>query len=112
MTDILNLDELSNVVKQFTYQGKTYDICEISLGDFIQLTAEQKRLEAQEKKGTITEEDMAASYRANIRRMVPGITDEVINSMTMRQLKALLDFINTAAIDQQVVNEAEEQAKK
>lgn len=109
MAEILNLDELSNVVKQFQFKGKVYDICEISLGDFIALTAEQKAMEAKLKAGGITEEDVVASYRKNILRMIPSMTEEVLDQMTVRQLKTLLDFINTAAIDQQVV---EEHAKK
>lgn len=109
MAEILNLDELSNVVKQFQFQGVIYDICEISLGDFIALTTEQKAMEAKQKAGGITEEDLVANYRKNILRMIPAMTDEVLDKMTVRQLKVLLDFINSAAIDQQVV---EEQAKK
>lgn len=109
MPEILNLDDLSNIVKQFQFKGKLYDICEISLGDFIAMTAEQKEMEAKEKAGGITESDLITSYRKNISRMIPDITDAVMDSMTVRQLKVLLDFINSAAVDQKVV---ESEAKK
>lgn len=105
MAEILNLDELSNVVKQFQFKGEIYDICEISLGDFIALSAEQKALEAKSAAGGISEEDMMANYRKSIMRMIPNMTGAVLDQMTVRQLKVLLDFINSAAIDQQVVEE-------
>lgn len=106
MAEILNLDDLSNIVKQFQYKGRVYDVCEISLGDFIAMTAEQKEMEAKSKTGDITESDLIESYRRNIKRMIPEITDEVLDSMTVRQLKVLLDFINSAAIDEKAVDEA------
>lgn len=106
MADILNLDDLSNIVKQFVFKGVTYDVCEISLGDFIAMTAEQKKAEAKSENGEFSEEDLIASYKANIKRMIPAITDETLDTMTIRQLKVLLDFINTAAVDEQVIEEA------
>lgn len=106
MAEILNLDDLSNIVKQFQYKGRVYDVCEISLGDFIAMTAEQKEMEAKSKNGDITESDLIESYRRNIKRMIPEITDEALDSMTVRQLKVLLDFINSAAIDEKAVDEA------
>ncbi len=109
MAEILNLDELSNVVKQFQFKGQIHDICEISLGDFIAMTSEQKAMEKKLEKGGITQEELVLNYRKNILRVIPTMTDEILDLMTVRQLKTLLDFINAAAIDQQVV---EEHAKK
>ncbi|BBI61672.1 hypothetical protein [Vreelandella sulfidaeris] len=109
MAEILNLDDLNNVLKQFKFQGSVYDICEISLGDFIALTAEQKTMEAKSKAGGITEAELVESYRRNVMRMIPTITADVLDKMTMRQVKTLLDFINAAALEEQL---DEDQAKK
>lgn len=109
MAEILNLDELNKVLKQFQYQGTVYDVCEISLGDFIELTAEQRAMEAKNKSGKITEAELLNTYRRNIMRMIPDMTSDTLNTMTMRQVKTLLDFINASAVDEQL---NEEQAKK
>lgn len=109
MTEILNLDEMSNVVKQFKFKNKTHDICEISLGDFIAMTSEQKVMEKKLAAGGVTEDDLIAIYRKNILRVIPTMNEETLDLMTVRQLKKLLDFINTTNIDEQVV---EEHAKK
>jgi len=108
--EILNLDEMSNVVKQFTYKGETYDICEISLDGFIEMTTAQKDAEAKEAAGEMTQKDLIVSYRDMIKRMIPAITNETLGSMSMRQLKTLMDFINTGEIDQDIIEQAKAEA--
>jgi len=110
--EILNLDEMSNVVKQFTYKGETYDICEISLDGFIEMTTAQQVAEAKEAAGETTQKDLILSYRDMIKRMIPTITSETLGTMSMRQLKTLMDFINTAVVDQEIVEAAANDAKK
>lgn len=104
--EMLNLDDLNPVIKQFQFKGVTYDICEIQLGEFIRMTAEQKSFEARVKDGSATEEDLLAHYRVNIKRMIPALTDEVLDSMTFRQVQVLMDFINASAVNEKNVAEA------
>lgn len=94
--EILNLDELAIVKKSITLDKVTYAIREMNVDDFIQSSAEAKRLEKQ------TESDAATDIEANIvhlHRVIPDLPAGRIRTLNFPQLTALIRFVNGQIVE-------------
>lgn len=89
--EILNLDDLAKQERKLVLAGKDHFIVEMSVEDFIEATKEAKALEGQ------TERDVASNMGASIKhitRVIPTLTDAELRKLSVRQLLAIVQFIN------------------
>jgi phage FluMu protein gp41 len=94
---VLNLDELAVVTKTVTLKGKTHDVKEMSVDDFVFANAESKRLaklkEADATVGDLTEEQMTTMVGL-LDRVIPTIGNAELRKLSFQQLDALTGFVN------------------
>lgn len=101
--DLLNLDELTNVDRFVTLRGKRYAVTDRSVGQMLESVVMAKRA------GTHTEEEFLESMISTVKSVIPDCPVESIRSMNLRQMVALLEFVNQDPA--QLVAQAEEDAK-
>ena len=86
----LNLDALATVTRTLTIGGKTYDVHEMTVENFIETTKDAERLEKQEDLSI--PEQMEATIKM-IQRSVPDCPIEVLRKMTLEQLSLVSRFL-------------------
>lgn len=98
----LNLDALeSKVLQQVVVNGRTYDVVEMSVGDFIQTMKDAESLEALHKAAKKSgDENSVANVVASleilvrsISRAIPDLPEAEVRALPMAKLYALNDFI-------------------
>lgn len=97
MAAILNLDELSPVGKQITFGGKTYDIKPLSMREFINITRTTEAMEKKAKAGTLSVAEQMEAQLGVIASAIPGMNQEVLDSLELRHIEAIMDFVKTSA---------------
>lgn len=86
-TTFLNLDEVSKGDRVVKIKGVEYPVIELSVGEFVETLKLGKKLE------TVT--DPVDQFELNvsaIRKYIPTIPIEVLNGLSLDQLRALSDF--------------------
>jgi len=102
--ELFNLDELTTLERFVTLRGKRYPVVDRSVGQMIESIAMTR------KGGVQTEEDFLNSMVKTVEAVIPDAPAEVIRSMSLRQMVALLEFVNTDP--NKIAAEAEAQAKE
>lgn len=101
--ELLNLDELTTLERFVTLRGKRYPVADRSVGQMIESIAITR------KGGVQTEEDFLNSMVKTVEAVIPDAPQEVIRSMSLRQMVALIEFVNQDP--NKLAAEAEAQAK-
>ena len=101
--DLLNLDELMTLERYVTLRGKRYGVNDRSVGQMIESIAIVK------KNGIQSEEEFLESMVKTVKAVLPDAPEDVIRSMSLRQMVALLEFANSDP--SKIAAEAEAQAK-
>lgn len=101
--ELLNLDELSLLERYVSLRGKRYAVNDRSVGQMIESIAITR------KGGIQTEEEFLASMVKTVEAVIPEAPSEVVRSMSLRQMVALLEFVNQDP--NKIAEEAEAQAK-
>lgn len=107
MTDLLNLDELVGVKRTVTVQGKDYEIADRSVDQMLKSIARAKKVDKQTELGP---DDVLKELKEAAHSIIPECPKDVIGSMNMRQLNALLAFASQP--DEEVEKLAEDSAKE
>ena len=95
---LLNLDELANDhVRQFTLNGKTYDVKGITVENFINHQARLSKLSA---KKDATPADYVEAMVDNIVGASEGVPRKELEALPMSVLNALSNFINENGSDE------------
>lgn len=93
MTDFLNLDDLAPAGKRFNFRGKEYQVGAMSVGAFIRLNSDLKKQRDRIQKGEeFSLEEQLAIYADALLDVVPEISREEIEKMSLRQMQALVQF--------------------
>lgn len=87
--DLLNLDELVTLERFVTLRGERYAVSDRSVGQMIEA------INITKKGGVQKEEDFLDSMVKTVKAVIPDCPDSVVNSMSLRQMVALLEFVNT-----------------
>lgn len=89
---ILNLDAYASVKRQLTFKGKTYDVNEPSVQDFVDALKAQEELD---KQGTAPESNArnVESAIASILRAIPGFPENELRKLPLEALSPLLQFV-------------------
>lgn len=85
----LNLDELTTPKKVLTLNGKTHEMKEVSVGEFIEVVKEAEKLEQQK----LTISDQVQITVDSIQRAFPTIEREELEALKFDQLTAVFKFI-------------------
>lgn len=86
--ELLNLDELTTVDRFVTLRGKRYAVNDRSVGQMLESVVMAKRA------GTHTEEEFLESMISTVQSVIPDCPVDTIRSMNLRQMVALLEFVN------------------
>lgn len=94
MTKLLNLDTLAPPVKQFSLSGVQYEVKPLTVGGYIKKQQEAKNV-------TETDDPAEQMERAvdMIADAVPGLDKAKIETLTMPQISALIEFIVSNPIE-------------
>ena len=95
---LLNLDEISPVVRQVEIGGKIYDVAQATVGQMLE-AAKFSELES---------DDPAATFKLMVRtaqQILPDAPESVIHRFNVHQLRALIEWANTS--DDEVVADSE-----
>lgn len=101
--DLLNLDELTSVDRFVTLRGKRYAVNDRSVGQMLESVVMAKR------SGSHTEEEFLESMINTVKSVIPDCPEAFVRSMNLRQMVALLEFVNQDPA--QLVAEAEADAQ-
>lgn len=101
--DLLNLDELATLERFVSLRGKRYAVNDRSVGQMIEA------INITKKAGVQTEEEFLDSMIKSVSAVIPDAPQDVIRSMSLRQMVALLEFVNQ---DPNKLAEQAEQAAK
>lgn len=86
--ELLNLDDLTTIERVVTIRGQRYSVADRSVGQMIESLAMVKR-------GTkATEEQFLDSMVKTVKAILPDCPEEVVRSMSLRQMTALMEFVN------------------
>lgn len=86
--ELLNLDDLTTIERVVTIRGQRYAVADRSVGQMIESLAMVKR-------GTkATEEEFLGSMVKTIKSILPDCPEDVIRSMSLRQMSALMEFVS------------------
>lgn len=86
--ELLNLDELANVDRYVTVRGKRYAVYDRTVGHMLESVALARRTEAH------TEEEFLEAMLKTVKTIIPDCPEEVVRSLSLRQMTALLEFVN------------------
>lgn len=101
--DLLNLDDLTTIERVVTIRGKRYSVVDRSVGHMIEAIAMVKR-------GTkATEEEFLDGMVKTVKSILPECPEEVIRSLSLRQMNALMEFVNQDP--NKIAEEAAEEAR-
>lgn len=105
--DLLNLDELTTLERYVTLRGKRYAVNDRSVGQMIE------SINVTKKAGVQTEEDFLNSMVKTVKAVIPDCPDDVVRSMSLRQMVALLEFVNQDPnkLAEEAVKQAEAQGQ-
>lgn len=97
--ELLNLDELVKPTRKVVIRGKEYTIGEQTVGQMIEAITVSKEID---------KKDPGVIFEAMVRTatsILPDCPKEVLNSLSVRQLSALIEF--ASASDKQLVEGSE-----
>lgn len=105
---LLNLDELAAIKRAVQINGEEYEVAEQTVGEMI------KRLQLTKKADTDTPEGFLATMRDTAQNILPKAPKKVIEGLTMKQITALVEFINARDLDEtaQEMQRAEKQGEQ
>jgi hypothetical protein len=103
---VLNLDSLAKPTKTVTLGGKTYTVKEMSVEGFIEFTRHARQFEDKELKP----EDSIGLMIKTVGYALPDVPEQELQRLSIGQLTALVDHINSSAIEDAVDNKTEEGA--
>lgn len=89
--DLLNLDELLELERTVVIRGVSYPIVERSVGVMLDSIRVAKKAARKSQNEETFFEDMIKT----IRTMIPECPEEVVRGLTMPQMIALMNFVNT-----------------
>lgn len=109
--DILKLDEVKSVPRQIDYKGVAYNLKELSVGEFIDMSRKTKAVEE-----TLSEDssgdDVVKRFIEIITESFPTMTEEVIRTMSLAQMMMVMSFVMKDAEDQQKESAKKKPVKK
>lgn len=88
---MLNIDELAKVERTLILGDVEYDVIEMSVGNFIDTTDMEKRLEEQNDPSEQIKETVAF-----IRRFIPTLPVETLRSVSFEKLGMIVGFVRGA----------------
>jgi hypothetical protein len=90
MAKILNLDDIAGEEsRELRLNGQTHPVREITVEDFIEINRVAARLE----KGDVSIEEQMQTTIDLIRRVIPSLTQEELQKLTMDKLQAISAFV-------------------
>lgn len=92
--DLLNLDALVEVQRCVTLRGKQYEVAERSVGVMLDAVA-MARSAAAKNPDQDDMESFLTDMVKTIRTILPTCPEEVVRSMSLPQMSALITFANT-----------------
>jgi hypothetical protein len=98
----LNLDQLAKVERTLTIEGVEHSVMEMTVGNFIETSAESKRL--------LNIKDPAEQLKATvalIQRSVPSLNPDTLHRMSFDKLHMVVQFIQGSMDDEKEVGDAE-----
>lgn len=108
MTNLLNLDELTELEREVLIRGVSYPVVERSVGVMLDSIKIAKASQRGAKK--VTEEEFFGNMLKTLKTIIPDCPDEVLRGLTMKQMVAVLEFCNEdpnkMAAEAQAVGEA------
>lgn len=99
MAKILNLDELAPVGKELTYGGKTYQLKPLSMREFINITQKTEVIEKKAKSGNLTVSEQMEFQLSVISSAIPEMSKETLDSLEMRHIEAIMNYVKDSAED-------------
>lgn len=97
MTKMLDLDAIAPQGKVVVLLGKRYEMCQLTLRDFINLSREAEKITKAVKDGTMSEVDVLEAYLDQVKSILKGIEREVLDTLTGDQLAAIVAFARETA---------------
>lgn len=91
---LLNLDELAANKRAVVINGVEYEVAEQTVGEMI------KRLQVTKKVDTETPEGFLEVMRDTAQTILPKAPKKVIDNLTIKQITALIEFINDRELDE------------
>lgn len=85
----LNLDQLKKVNRTVTLGGKTYEVLDMTVAQFIESTDAAERLKDEKDPTKQLKEALEMVHRA-----MPSCPKEILGQLNLDQLNTLLEFIN------------------
>jgi hypothetical protein len=106
-TKILNFDKIAPTrVLQLEIEGRTHEVREMSVGDFVTLQQDIKRLEESD--------DVAEQLETTVNmivRMVPGLDRDVVRGWPLPKLNAVAHFVQSGAVPEDEPEQAESEGE-
>lgn len=103
--NVLNLDEITPVVRTITYQGKDYSMRQVTVAEFIEASRKvdelQEEAASQEQgEGKMSEGKLFDGFIDVIAENFPGLTREILEGMSLNHLMHITIFITQEGQDQ------------
>lgn len=92
---LLNLDELAAIKREVQIKGKSYEVAEQTIGEMIARLQLSKQVE-----GSDSPESFLTTMRDTAQNILPKAPKSVINGLSMKQITALIEFINDRDLDE------------
>ncbi|ELD1608239.1 hypothetical protein HVX40_24270 (plasmid) [Escherichia coli] len=105
MTKLLDLDSIVPPKKSVKFGGKEYPIVEMTVGLFVSI----KQMEGQDLEN-MSPVDQVTAYAELVRKVIPSVTNEVLEKLTVPQLQQIFTFA-MEVIDEENEKAAGEEAK-
>lgn len=101
----LNLDKLVDEPIVVEIKGKKYYIPEIPLKKYLALAKLQDV-------GEDSPEEQLLALQKLLTELVPKLTNEVVQELTIEQINALVNFITDRTVDQETIDRTVEEVKQ